>query len=113
LAVDMETAAAAAVAANRRIPFLAVRVISDQVGHELPPELGSVFCDGRLRWGRLTAGCVRRPRLLRELLKLSRYSNQAAVKLAAFLEVLLRQNERLGEVAVPQPMTGAVSSTVE
>ncbi len=53
-AVDMESHAVAVVASRAKVPFLAVRAISDPAGRALPPfVIGSIGADGRPRLGRL------------------------------------------------------------
>jgi adenosylhomocysteine nucleosidase len=43
VAVDMETAAVAEVCSRRKVRFLSVRVISDTVDDELPPDIGALL----------------------------------------------------------------------
>src|SRR5438552_2590393 len=64
--VDMEATAVAEVCAAFGVPFAAVKVVSDPVDATLPPELGRVCPDGRVRAGRLLAACLRRPALVGE-----------------------------------------------
>ncbi|HVC01688.1 MAG TPA: hypothetical protein VND80_05730 [Steroidobacteraceae bacterium] len=72
VAVDMESAAIAGVAAARRLPFLAVRVVVDAADDELPRAIVDASRGGRLRAWRLAAGILRSPRDLHGLLRLAR-----------------------------------------
>lgn len=72
VAVDMESAAIAGVAAARRLPFLAVRVIVDAADEELPRAIVDASRGGRLHAWRLVAGILRSPRELHGLLRLAR-----------------------------------------
>jgi len=72
LAVDMESAAIAAVGREHGLPFLALRAIVDERDDLIPGDLH----DGIDAWGRphalrLTAALLRRPHLLAALLKLA------------------------------------------
>jgi adenosylhomocysteine nucleosidase len=81
LAVDMESAAVAAVARERGLPFLVLRAIVDEVGDTIPSALNnSIDAWGRPRaLGLLTALC-RHPTLLGELPRL--YSRMQRATLA-------------------------------
>ncbi len=70
-AVDMESAAIAAVAAQADRPFIALRVIVDTAADELPPAVIAASAGGRLRTGRLLAGLVRAPGEVTALIRLS------------------------------------------
>jgi adenosylhomocysteine nucleosidase len=70
-AVDMESAAVAQVAANRRLPFIAVRVIVDTAADKLPQAVVNASRAGRLRIGRLLAGLVVAPLEIAELVRLT------------------------------------------
>jgi len=88
--LDLETAALAAAAAAAGLPFLALRVISDAAGEEIPDFLREGWEPGygpgipkALGW------LARDPRRLGAMLHLWRRSRLAARRLAAALEVLL------------------------
>jgi adenosylhomocysteine nucleosidase len=86
LAVDMESAGVAAAAAERRLPFLALRAITDAAEEDLPLDFGR--CIGRrgeMRAGNLAAQIARRPAVIREVLRLGHTSIAASVRLADFL----------------------------
>jgi hopanoid-associated phosphorylase len=71
LAVDMESAAVAAVAQERGLPFMVLRAIVDEADDAIPPALnGSVDAWGRPRPLRLLAAFARQPSLVSELPRL-------------------------------------------
>lgn len=71
LAVDMESAAVAAVAEKHGLPFLVLRAIVDECGDAIPEALnGSVDACGRPRPLALLAALCRHPSLLAELPRL-------------------------------------------
>ena len=91
LAVDMESHAVAAVAAERGLPFLALRAIADPAQRSLPrAALGAIGPDGRSRLGPVLLGLGRRPWELPALLALDR-SFRAAL---AALEKAAKRLER-------------------
>ncbi|MDT8364148.1 MAG: purine phosphorylase [Nitrosomonas sp.] len=70
-AVDMESGAIAAAAADKNIPFVAVRAITDPVQYSPPAALlGALHADGRVRPLPLLALLLRRQVQLAELLRL-------------------------------------------
>jgi adenosylhomocysteine nucleosidase len=84
LAVDMESAAVAAVAHERGLPFLTLRAIIDEVGDSIPAALnGSVDAWGRPRAARLLAALCRHPALLAELPRLHSRMQRATLALRA------------------------------
>jgi len=87
LAVDMESAAVAAVAQERGLPFLTLRAIIDEAGDSIPAALNnSVDAWGRPRaWGLLAALC-RHPGLLAELPRLYSRMQRATLALRAVAE---------------------------
>lgn len=71
LAVDMESAAVAAVAQERGLPFVMLRAIVDEAGDAIPAALnGSIDAWGRPRPLRLMAAMCRHPSVLSELPRL-------------------------------------------
>lgn len=90
-AVDMESAAVAAVCARRGIPFLAVRVISDAVETELSPQLVRLLSDGRVSIWRAIRALARTPRLLGEFRRLARDTRLASRLLAVALEKVMTE----------------------
>jgi adenosylhomocysteine nucleosidase len=82
LAVDMESAAVAAVCAEHHIPFLAVRAVSDTSDTRLSPAVERVLARGEVSaWAALLA-ILRRPSALGEFRRLARDTKLAAEKLA-------------------------------
>lgn len=78
IAVDMETHRVAAVAAERRIPCLAVRAISDPAGRALPSLAASALSeDGHPMIVRVLLGLAGRPWELPDLIRAGRDSNKA------------------------------------
>ena len=83
VAVDMESLAVAAVARDRRLPFLAVRAIVDAAGDTLPRAVVAASRGGRLRLATLAAGIVRSPAELVSLIGLARRYRAARASLTA------------------------------
>jgi len=84
--VDMETSALAALCGDRGVRFLSVRVISDEAGVDLPPEiLAIVGPTGGLRLGATLGALWKRPASVKDLLALRQHAVEAADRLAAFL----------------------------
>ena len=78
VAVDMESAAVAAVARARAIPFVAVRAVSDDAGMVVPvAALAAMDESGRVRAGLLIMRLLRHPAELPPLLRLARGSSLA------------------------------------
>jgi adenosylhomocysteine nucleosidase len=71
VAVDMESAAVAEVAADRGLPFIAVRVIVDSAADSLPPCVIAASRAGGVQIGRLLAGLVAAPSDLAALIRLA------------------------------------------
>jgi adenosylhomocysteine nucleosidase len=71
VAVDMESAAVAEVAAARQLPFIAVRVIVDTAADALPRAVAAASRAGRVRMLRLITGLVLAPAQIQPLLRLS------------------------------------------
>jgi hopanoid-associated phosphorylase len=92
LAVDMESEAAAALAAARDLPFAAVRAIADTAADRVPQAaLVGFRSDGRTTPGRVALALLRRPA---ELTELVRTAKRASLALAALRRVV---------VSFPQP----------
>jgi hypothetical protein len=89
----METAGIAQVAAEKGIPLLSLRAISDGPRAPIPIDLGEVMgADANLRIGRLLAALIRRPRTLLEVRPILRNNriaaDNAAIALVAALSAL-------------------------
>jgi adenosylhomocysteine nucleosidase len=70
-AVDMESVAVAAVAAGRKLPFVAVRVIVDTAADMLPRAVVAASRAGRVRLGRLIGGLMLAPGETTALIRLA------------------------------------------
>jgi hopanoid-associated phosphorylase len=82
LAVDMESGAVAAVAAEAGLPFLAVRAIADRAGDSLPAVVEhAVKPDGMPALARTIAALIRHPGQLPATLRLARQSAEALRRL--------------------------------
>jgi nucleoside phosphorylase len=84
LAVDMESAAVAAVATEHGLPFLVLRAIVDEREDNVPFELQAGVDDwGRPQMGRMIVTLLRRPRLLVQLPGLATRMGNATAALRA------------------------------
>lgn len=82
LAVDMESGAVAAIAAEAGLPFLAVRAVADRAQDALPDLVEkAVHPDGMPAVGRSLAALIRHPSQLPATLRLARQSGQALARL--------------------------------
>ncbi|MEX2288264.1 MAG: 5'-methylthioadenosine nucleosidase [Planctomycetaceae bacterium] len=92
IAVDMESLAVAQVCRDRKTPFLAVRVISDDMSSDLPAEVLSVVgATGSIRLGAALGSIWKRPSSLKDMWKLRERAQQAAGRLATFLDGVVKQ----------------------
>jgi len=83
VAVDMESHRVAKVARESDVPCAAIRVVVDPADHSLPKTVaGAVGTDGRARLRALLGAALRRPALVRDLLRLKRQSDAALATLA-------------------------------
>ncbi|HUJ40432.1 MAG TPA: hypothetical protein VLW54_07790 [Candidatus Acidoferrales bacterium] len=86
-AVEMESAGVLAAAAAAEIPAIAVRVISDDAGQDLPLDFNRVLTvKGKVRPVRLLSSIAAEPASLRGLLQLAGDSRRASTVLADFLD---------------------------
>lgn len=83
VAVDMESAGVAQIAASKRLPFVAVRAIVDTAGDTLPPAVLAAGTEGRMRFARLLFGIVRSPREIAAVMRLAQRYRAASRALAA------------------------------
>lgn len=94
-AVDMESAAVAAIAAARDVPFLAVRAIVDTAGDTLPAAvLAAGGGTGQVRILRLLAGLLSAPQEVVPLVRLARRYRAAIAALTAAAAGGLRLPDR-------------------
>jgi adenosylhomocysteine nucleosidase len=93
IAVDMESSAVAEVCRQQKIKFMAVRVISDTLDEELPPEISQLAQQtsfaGKL--GAVTGALWRRPSSVKDMLKLKEQALLATDRLAKFLVGVIEQ----------------------
>ncbi|HKU64689.1 MAG TPA: hypothetical protein VJQ06_06500 [Rhizomicrobium sp.] len=88
LAVDMESQVAARFAARRNLPLAALRVISDDAGHVLPPAaLVAMRPDGGIALGRVLGSVLRKPGQVPALIRTARSSNKAFAELLRCLDL--------------------------
>jgi adenosylhomocysteine nucleosidase len=82
VAVDMESQVAARFASGRRLPLAALRVISDDASHVLPPAaLVAMKPDGGISIGRVLGSLLRRPAQIPALIRTARASDKAFAEL--------------------------------
>lgn len=92
IAVDMESLAVAQVAREQKTKFMAVRVISDDMSADLPPEILSVLGgSGAVRIGAALGALWKRPSSMKDMLKLREHAQTAAKNLADFLDGVVHQ----------------------
>jgi adenosylhomocysteine nucleosidase len=90
--LDMESSAVASVCTERGVRFLGVRIVSDEAGVDLPPEVLSIMGPtGSFRVGAAMTAIWRRPSSLKELLVLRDHAHSAAQVLAEVLPGIIRQ----------------------
>lgn len=85
-AVDMEAAAVARVAQENGISYMAVKVISDELGFAMPPMDRFVGDSGEFQTSRLLAHAAVRPSLWPVLMKLGKNAKTASSQLCGWLE---------------------------
>ncbi|HLJ10586.1 MAG TPA: 5'-methylthioadenosine nucleosidase [Planctomycetaceae bacterium] len=92
VAVDMESLAIAQVCRDAKVRFLAVRVISDDLSADLPPEIASVVgSSGTVRLGAAFGAIWKRPGSVKDMWRLREQGMGAADRLATFLEGVVEQ----------------------
>jgi adenosylhomocysteine nucleosidase len=88
----MESLAVAEVCRELKRRFLSVRVISDDLETDLPPEVLSVLGSTRtFRAGAALGALWKRPGSIRDLWKLREQAHDAAERLATFLDGVIEQ----------------------
>lgn len=88
LAADMESHVAARFAAARALPLAALRVISDDVRHVLPPAaLVAMTPDGGIAMGKIIGSLLRHPLQVPSLISTARTSNKAFAELLRCLDL--------------------------
>lgn len=92
IAVDMESLAVAQVAHDAKTRFMAIRVISDDMSVDLPPEVLSIIGDtGAVRFGAAVGSIMNRPGSFKEMMHLRSNAQAAARSLATFLDGVVHQ----------------------
>ena len=92
LAVDQESLAVAQIARERKTRFLAVRVISDDLSSDLPPEILSIVgATGNVRFGAAIGALWKRPAAAKDMWRLREQAQAAATRLATFLDGVVVQ----------------------
>ena len=92
LAVDMESATVAAVCRERKVRFMAVRVVSDDVDHDVPDEALTILSEkGAVQVGAAVAALLKRPGAAKDLWSLRAAAQESADQLATFLEGIIAQ----------------------
>ena len=90
--VDMESSAVAALCAERNIRFLPIRVVSDEAGVDLPPEVAAILGrSGGYRLGAALGAIWRRPSSVKDLWSLREHAVSAAAHLSRFLPGVIAQ----------------------
>ena len=91
-AVDMESFATISVAREKKVSFVAVRVISDRFDEDMPADIDiTVDEKGRVKIGGVVKHVVLHPLQLPALIRLGRKSHTAAEALAHFLEGFIKE----------------------
>jgi adenosylhomocysteine nucleosidase len=90
--VDMETSAVAALCSERGVRFLSIRVISDEAGTDLPPEVVDLLTrTGSYRVGAALRAIWKRPSRVKEFWALHEHAQEAADRLAKFTVAALER----------------------
>jgi adenosylhomocysteine nucleosidase len=88
--VDMESSAVAALCGERSVPFVSLRVVSDDALTDLPPEILSIMGEsGSYRIGAAIGAIWKRPASLKDLLALREQAVDAADRLAKAMLAIL------------------------
>lgn len=96
VAVDMESAAAARLCHQHKVPFASLRVISDGWQTSLSPHLVKLLRRGRVSLPALAARVLRHPKLIGEFVRLARQTRRAARNLTEPLSALILAGQRSG-----------------
>lgn len=106
LAVDTESFAVVQVCRAEKTRFMAVRIISDALGDELPREIERLVRkkSSAARWGAALGAIVNRPSSAKDMLELKERALLDADRLAKFLEGVIVQ---LAPIAPAPPESGA------
>ena len=93
IAVDMESFASANVCAQKEIRFMVVRVITDEVDEQLPPEVRHLLAQDSTAglWGAVAGAAIGRPSSLKDLWTLRKNAVTASERLGQFLSSMFQQ----------------------
>jgi adenosylhomocysteine nucleosidase len=93
VACDMETFAVAVTCRDHNVPFMAIRIISDAVDDELPPEIEHLLAQKSLagKLGAATGAVLKRFSAAKDLWRLREEALKASDRLAKFLVSVLEQ----------------------
>jgi len=92
IACDMETHAVAAACRDAKVPFMAVRAITDDLSADLPVEVHALLeSSGAGRLGATFGALWNRPESVKDLWKLRENATTAARRLAPFLASVVKQ----------------------
>ncbi len=86
--IDNESYWIARIASARRIPFIAIRSISDDMQHSIQPFDRILTADGELLWGKAVLGFLSHPWYLRNVFNLFRNTRPAKRNMAALVSHL-------------------------
>ena len=90
--VDMESSAVARACAERGVPFLVVRCVSDLFAEDLPVDFNRCRgADGRVNNWKVIASAIGRPSSIKALLELRKRAKICSEKLADFVRRLLSE----------------------
>jgi adenosylhomocysteine nucleosidase len=91
-AVDMESYATLLVAKEKKLPAVAIRVISDRFDQDMPADIDMTVNErGQVKIGGVVKHLARHPLQVPALIRLGRQSSTAAEALANFLEAFIKQ----------------------
>jgi len=92
IAVDMESMTVAQICHDAKVRFVAVRVISDDMSHDLPEEIMTIVgSSGAVRIGAALGALWKRPSSATDMWRLRGQAQESASRLATFLEGVVTQ----------------------
>ncbi len=104
--VDMEAAAVATAASAHGIKFSAAKVISDELGFEMPQMARFIDAQGRFRTASFTLFVILRPWLWTRVATLASNSSKAAAVLGEHLRHFCQESHQpAGPIAAPSPVS--------
>jgi adenosylhomocysteine nucleosidase len=91
-AIEMESYAILAVAAERNVPAVAIRAISDRFDQAMPMDFSESIDEcGHVRKGKIALDILSDPRRIPALIRLGRQSNTASLSLTQFLDAYIER----------------------